>query len=133
MRILHSSAAAHVGRTRRRTVSKNLDAGADADSDLAKQGEEVEWNSKGILAHHAGRVGARRVEVAEQGAVPGGIRVAVVLDDCTLLDCAIQAVLRITHPAQSSSWCVRRGLWGRSGNVRGSGSCPCAGWHRRRR
>lgn len=52
------------------TVTKHEKLLALASSNLAKQGKQVVGNTLRVLAHDAAGVGAARVKVAQQGAVP---------------------------------------------------------------
>lgn len=64
------------------TSTKNLDLIPASNSDLSKKRKEVEGNTKRVLSHNARRVRASRVEVAEKSAVPAGVGLTVVLDNC---------------------------------------------------
>ncbi len=61
---------------RQLTIAKDEELLALSSSYLAKQGKQVEGNTLGVLAHDAGGVGAARVKVAQQGAVPQVVRLA---------------------------------------------------------
>lgn len=92
------------------TSAENLNFIPAANSDLAKKGKKVEGDAKRVLPHDSGRMSTGGVEVAEESAVPAGIGLAVILDDCKTGEQPLAAVVQgVTgsYRAQSSSWYVR--------------------------
>lgn len=63
-----------------RTLAEDQELLALASGNLSEQGEQVEGDALGVLAHDAGGVGAAGVEVAEVGTVPLLVRLAGLLE-----------------------------------------------------
>ena len=63
-----------------RTLAEDQELLALASGNLSEQGEQVEGDALGVLAHDAARVGATGVEVAEVGTVPLLVRLAGLLE-----------------------------------------------------
>jgi len=61
------------------TITKHEQLLALSNGDLSQQRQQVEGDTLGVLSHDAARVSARRVEIAQQGAVPLGTRLALLL------------------------------------------------------
>lgn len=98
------------------TVTKDHELFALSSSNLAKKGQQVEWNTLRVLAHDATGVGTARVEVPQQSTIPLLERLAGLLEVVAL------SVDVVGNEILDSRLCAAVGVGRTNGAVLGNGN-----------